>query len=195
VIVSRREALTRLVAITGMSVIGAELWLTGCARSDKAAGPFSAAEIALMDEIGETIIPETDTPGAKAAGVGAFMAMMVSDCYDAASHAIFQGGLAKVDDVARKRFRKPFVDCSAQDRTTLLNELDREQRSYTQRRAADAAPHYFRLMKDLALLGYFTSEIGCTKALRYIESPGAYHGDVPYRKGDRAWVNPSRRTT
>jgi hypothetical protein len=195
VIVSRREALARLVAITGVSVIGAEFWLAGCARSDKTAGPFSAAEIALLDEIAETIIPGTDTPGAKAAGVGPFMAMMVSDCYDTVSHAIFRDGLAKVDHAAQKRFTKPFVNCTAQDRTTLLNELDREQQSYTQQKAADAAPHYFRLMKDLTLLGYFSSEIGCTRALRYVESPGAYHGDVPYQKGDRAWVNPSHRTT
>jgi len=195
VIVSRREALARLVAITGMSVIGAEFWLTGCARSDKATRPFTTGDIALMDEIGETIIPETETPGAKAAGIGPFMAMMVSDCYDAASHAIFQGGLVKVDAAAQKRFGKPFVDCTPPDRTTLLNELDREQRSYAEQKAADAAPHYFRLMKDLTLLGYFSSEVGCTKALRYIESPGAYHGDVPYYAGDRAWVNPSRRTS
>jgi hypothetical protein len=48
-------------------------------------------------------------------------------------------------------------------------------------------------MKELTLLGYFSSEIGCTQALRYVEAPGAYRGDVPYRKGERAWFNPTRR--
>jgi hypothetical protein len=48
-------------------------------------------------------------------------------------------------------------------------------------------------MKELTLLGYFSSEIGCTQALRYVEAPGAYRGDVPYRRGERAWFNPTRR--
>jgi hypothetical protein len=48
-------------------------------------------------------------------------------------------------------------------------------------------------MKELTLVGYFTSEIGCTKALRYVESPGSYDGNLPYKKGDRAFYNPSRR--
>ena len=50
-------------------------------------------------------------------------------------------------------------------------------------------PHYFRMMKELTLLGFFTSEIGSTKALRYVETPGSFDGDVPYKKGDRAWAN------
>ena len=54
---------------------------------------------------------------------------------------------------------------------------------YARRRPRTSLPHYFRMMKELALLGYFSSEIGCTKAVRYIEVPGAYHGDVPYTKG------------
>ena len=48
--------------------------------------------------------------------------------------------------------------------------------------------HYFRMMKDLTLLGYFTSEVGATKALRYIETPGHYDSCIPYKKGDKAWA-------
>ena len=191
--VSRREALARLVAITGASVIGAEYWLSGCARPDRSGRAFTPAEISLLDEIADTIIPATTTPGAKEAGVGRFMAMMVTDCYDAANHRVFSDGIAKVNAAARRRFGKPFTECAPADRTTLLNALDREQRAYGAKKPADAPPHYFRLMKDLTLLGYFSSEIGATQALRYVESPGKYLGDVPYQKGDRAWVNPSRR--
>jgi hypothetical protein len=48
--------------------------------------------------------------------------------------------------------------------------------------------HYFGMMKQLTLLGYFTSEIGATQALRYIAIPGKYEGCVPYKKGDKAWA-------
>ena len=53
---------------------------------------------------------------------------------------------------------------------------------------ADSPAHYFRMMKELALLGYFTSEIGCTQALRYVESPGRFEPCVPYTKGETAWA-------
>jgi hypothetical protein len=54
---------------------------------------------------------------------------------------------------------------------------------------ADIPNHYFRMMKELTLLGYFTSEVGATKALRYIETPGHYDGCMPYKKGDKAWAD------
>jgi hypothetical protein len=53
---------------------------------------------------------------------------------------------------------------------------------------ADSPAHYFRMMKELALLGYFTSEIGCTQAQRYIESPGRFDPCVPYAPGEKAWA-------
>ena len=73
----------------------------------------------------------------------------------------------------------------------MLSALDREQAAQEKKRGE--TPHYFAMMKELTLLGYFSSETGCTKALRYAETPGAYDGDVPYHKGDRAWFDPTRR--
>ena len=192
--IDRREALARLVAITGSIAIGAEFFLSGCERPGKrAVTPFTAADLALMDEIGDTIIPVTDSPGAKAAGIGAFMAKMVNDCYDQDAHAVFQYGLVEIEKASEKKHGKSFMTSSPAERTALLNDLDQEQRAYSRQKTREAPPHYFRLMKELTLLGFFSSEVGCTKALRYVETPGAYHGDVPYKRGDRAWFNPSRR--
>ena len=84
--------------------------------------------------------------------------------------------------------------------------LDKEQKDFTAERdkslaasgaqhksdpnykAPELPNHYFRMIKELTLLGYFTSEIGATKALRYVAVPGRYDGSVPYKKGDRAWA-------
>ena len=194
-LMNRREALARLTALTGAVAIGAELFLTGCRSPDaaKRTQPFSPSELALLDEIGETISPATDTPGAKAVGIGAFMATTATECYNDTSYAAFRSGLARVDSASRKRHGKTFMESTAAERTTLLNELEREQRAYAREKTQADGPHYFRLMKELTLIGYFTSEIGCTKALRYVEAPGHFDGDLPYRKGDRAFYNPSRR--
>lgn len=180
---NRREAVWRIAVLTGGAMVGSEILLSGQSVSGKRAEGFTDADRALLDEIGETIIPATDIPGAKAVNIGAFMTMMVTDCYSDREHAAFKEGLARIDEACRARFGKSFLECTPGERTDLANGLDAEQRASQETKAKDEPPHYFRMMKELALLGYFSSEIGCTKAVRYIEVPGAYHGDVPYKKG------------
>jgi hypothetical protein len=189
---TRREALARIAWLTGGAIVGAELFLNGPrAVAGPAAPGFSAADIALLDEIGETILPATDTPGARAAHVGEFMAMMVRDCYDEAHRSIFTAGLASIDEESRRQCGKSFTAATPADRAALLTRLDAEARAHRH----DAPVHYFRLMKQLTLLGFFTSESGCAHALRYVEVPGSFNGDVPYKKGDRAWYTPPNNTS
>ena len=194
-LLNRREAIARLALFMGgAAVIGSQSFLSGAPLAGKTtANDFTAADIALLDEIGDTIIPTTNTPGAKAAGIGAFMVWMVNECYDDAQHAAFKSGLAAVNAASTAKHGHDFLAASAAERTALLNELDAEQKRYNGTKAKDAPAHYFRMMKQLTLLGYFTSEIGATQALRFTEVPGRFDGDVPYQKGDRAWFQgPSR---
>ncbi len=173
--------------LMGGAMVGSEILLSGQTVPDKKAAGFTDDDRALLDEIGDTIIPETDIPGAKAVGIGAFMVMMVTDCYSDKQHAEFMDGLQKLDGACRAKYGKSFMEAAPAQRTELANALEAEQRAQYAKKAKDEPPHYFRMMKELTLLGYFSSEIGCTKALRYIEVPGAYHGDIPYTKGERAW--------
>ena len=191
---NRREAIARVAAITGTAMFGAEFFLTGCSpRGAEKRVAFTTQDLALMDEIAETIIPATDTPGAKAAGVGAFMAMMVKDGYDDGNYTVFRKGLEQIEKASRKRHDKRFLESSPSERTALLTDLDREAAEHTRTKSREEPPHYFKLMKELTLIGFFTSEIGSTRALRYSANPGAYDGNAPYKKGDRSWVNPTRR--
>jgi hypothetical protein len=194
---SRREALRRVTALLGgIALAGGNGLLTAC-RDDRArdaaraagAGAFTPDDIAFLDEVAETILPETKTPGAKAAKVGAFMALMVTDTYAEREQKIFRDGMGSLDEACRSANRISFMAATPQQRLALLEALDREQKTYMDTRAAGAPAHYFRLMKELALLGYFTSEIGCTQALRYVESPGRFDPCVPYAPGETAWAN------
>jgi hypothetical protein len=163
-------------------------------------GEFTAEDIAFLDEIAETILPATKTPGAKAAKTGAFMALMVTDSYSPAERQIFREGMRKVDDAARKANGRSFMAATPPQRTAVLTTLDREQKRVmdAQKGMIDAldasasvdrpAQHYFRMMKELALLGYFTSEIGCTQVMRYVESPGRFDPCIPYAPGEPAWA-------
>lgn len=193
-LLSRREAIARIAVLMGGAMVGGDLMLRGQTNPSTAARvSFSAAELALLDEIGETIIPATHTPGAKATQIGAFMEMMVNDCYDPAHQAAFKSGLAEVNAASTAKFGHDFMAASVIQRTSLLNELDAEQRRHTLAKTKEQPAHYFRMMKQLTLLGYFTSEIGATQALRFTEVPGGYDGNAPYKKGDRNWFSaPSR---
>jgi hypothetical protein len=160
-----------------------------------------AVDIALLDEIAETILPATNTPGAKAAKTGAFMALMVTDSYSSTERKIFRDGMRKVDGAMKQANGVSFLQATPPQRLALLTTLDREQKRVMDSRQAamgarDAAAtiehqapaHYFRMMKELALLGYFTSEVGCTQALRYVESPGRFDPCIPYAPGEPAWA-------
>ncbi len=195
-LLNRREAIARLAVLLGGSmVIGSESFLSGAPVAGKVTGnDFTVADIALLDEIGDTIIPTTNTPGAKATKIGEFMVWMVNECYDDAQHAAFKAGLTAVNTAATAKFGHDFMAASPAERTALLNELDAEQKRYNGTKAKDQPAHYFRMMKQLTLLGYFTSEIGATQALRFIEVPGRFDGNAPYRKGDRAWFQPPGRS-
>jgi hypothetical protein len=75
-----------------------------------------------------------------------------------------------------------------EQRKELLNELDKEQKDYAKNKKKEDPAHYFTMMKQLTLLGYFTSEPGATKALRYVAVPGRFDACIPYKKGDKAWA-------
>lgn len=189
---NRREALSRVALILGGTVIGANIFLEGCKPADKKAMTgldFQPEDIAYLDEIAETILPTTaSSPGAKAAGVGTFMTVMVKDCYEEKDQKLFTEGMEKLQDASKKKNGKNFMESTPQQRHDLLVELDKEQKEHEKNKKKEDPNHYFRMMKELTLLGYFTSEIGATKALRYVESPGRYDGCVPYKKGDKAWA-------
>ncbi|MDR6944364.1 gluconate 2-dehydrogenase subunit 3 family protein [Mucilaginibacter pocheonensis] len=186
---NRREAIGRVGLILGGTVIGAEFFISGCKSTSKKVNElFDQDNVAFFNEVGETILPATNTPGAKAADVGNFMALMVQDCYKPEDQKIFVKGIADLDEASKKKFGKKFMEADAKQRTELLTSLDAEQKAYTKTKKPEDPNHYFRMMKELTLLGFFTSEVGATKALRYVAVPGRYDGCVPYKKGDKAWA-------
>lgn len=188
---NRRDALSRVALLLGGTVVGASYFLEGCKPADKKGGEgidFTDDDIVYLDEIAETIIPQTNTPGAKAAKVGAFMTVMVRDSYDDRDQKTFREGMNKLNDVSKKKFDRVFLQITPEQRKELLIEIDNEAKDYSKNAREGDAKHYFRLMKELTLLGFFTSEPGATQALRYLETPGKYEGCIPYKKGDKAWA-------
>src|SRR5665213_2210171 len=191
-IMNRREALSSVALLLGGTIIGAEMFLSGCTNADKKIGvaglQFSPDDISFLDEVGETIIPATNTPGAKATQIGEFMKTIVNDCYEEKDQQIFVEGMKKLDDASQAKNGKSFLGSTPEQQHNLLVDLDKEQKEYTAKQKSGDPSHYFRMMKELTLWGYFTSKEGATQALRYVAVPGRYEGCIPYKKGDKAWA-------
>jgi hypothetical protein len=202
----RRELLKMVALLTGGVVIGGEVFLSGCTTGAKTEAGFTPANIALLDEIGETILPATSSPGAKAAQVGEFMKVYVTDCYTQEAQDVFTKGMADLQEACKKMHDKSFMDCTPDQRKQLLLKLEEDSKSYNKvledkdkpgREAAkqtnkeyDFVPstrHYYTMIKQLTLLGFFTSKPGATQALRNVPVPGRYDGAMPYKKGDKAF--------
>ncbi|HJW18205.1 MAG TPA: gluconate 2-dehydrogenase subunit 3 family protein [Flavisolibacter sp.] len=207
----RREAVKYISILLGATLVGADSFLTGCKSSTGKPGEWSQDDVAYLDEIAETILPQTSTPGAKAAKVGQFMTVMVNDCYEEGDQKTFRDGMDKLNEASKKKYSNGFMNITPEQRKELLISLDKEAKDYQGKvndfngkedkkereelakgnmkyQKQKMSPHYFSLMKQLTLLGYFTSEPGATKALRYNPVPGKFEGCIPYKKGDKAWA-------
>ena len=201
----RRDLLKLIASATGVAMVGGDaLAYTLREPVPLAETGFSKQDVAFINEVGEVIVPATDSPGAKAANVGSAIAVIVADCYPPPLQKVFRDGLAEIDKASQKKYEKAFVQLTNEERLALFNELDSEATAYNTARGIYGIessnpsrwetgteitpPHYFTLLKQLTLFSFFTSETGATKTLRYVPVPGYYDGDLEYKEGDKAWA-------
>ncbi len=184
----RRELLKLMLVLTGGTMIGGELLMSGC-KPGSGSGPIALtdADTAFLDEVGETIFPKTTSPGAKETGIGKLMRTIVTDCYEEKDKAIFAAGLKQLNEACVKMHNTDFMKATPEQRTSLLTSIDAEAKTYMKNKKKEDPNHYFTMYKQLTIWGYFTSEAGATKALRYISVPGKYDGNLDYKKGDKAY--------
>ena len=207
----RRRFLSSMSLIVPATILSTELLFSSCNSDVIEETSFSEGDINLLNEIGETIIPASATsPGAKAAQVGQFMKVYVTDCYTPQDQETFIEGISTIKNLCKNKYDKEFINLTSQQKRELLIMLEKEALELPTRKNekvvadGDAVQtgkaqedklkfkgndkHYYPMIKDLTLLGYFTSEPGATKALRYIQTPGYYKGEVPCQPGDKAWA-------
>ena len=202
--IDRREALRRAALLLGGALAAPTVAgvLAGCQAArvpDGAWAPraLSRAQVELVAAMAEHILPETDTPGARAAGVHRFIDAMLAESFPPSERERFLAGLAEVDARASRTSGHRFLQCAPADQRALLEVLDREAfasppvpLSTTWRGGTSDGPAvpFFRTMKELTLVGYYTSEIGATRELHHAPVPGRYDGCVPLAQVGRTWA-------
>ncbi|MEF8797489.1 MAG: gluconate 2-dehydrogenase subunit 3 family protein, partial [Salinivenus sp.] len=189
---TRRQALRRVGALLGGVVSAPTVAgvLSGCQRqggSDWTPSVLSAAQNEMIDTMAEIMIPATDTPGASAANVNRFIDAIVGESWLEADRKRFMGGLEETQARAKEQYGAPFGELSAEEQTAFVAELDEEHFGADAEEPDREEPPFYRSLKELVIVGYYTSEVGATQELQTNIVPGYYDGDVPYEEVGRAW--------
>lgn len=185
--VSRRDV---LAALLGAAAVAATWTASSAAAALQAAGApaarravLGAGEMAVLSAAAQLIVPATDTPGAQEAGVPQFIGALFSGWMSDDEAAVFRTGLAGLDASARERYQHGFAACTPEQGAEVLQALRAASPyggrtfSLTDRILDPKAPFYLRL-RDLVVLGYFTSETGSNQELRYLPVPGKFESNV-----------------
>ncbi|MHA8065883.1 gluconate 2-dehydrogenase subunit 3 family protein [Aquirufa sp. ROCK2-A2] len=185
--IDRRDAIQRVAFLMG-GVISAPAMagIMGKKTNNGSFVTFTAEQESLIAEVADVIIPTTSTPGAKAAKVEQFIVRVVRDCYTKADQEIFYAGLSKLDSDCKTKFGTGFASASTTQKkdalTTSMLEAD------LARKKVKGQATFFFMIKELTTTGYFTSEIGATKALEYLSIPGKFDGCMPLTAGQKTWA-------
>lgn len=169
---TRREALQTSGLLLASALVAPGV-LTGCARKG------DESDQALLENIADTLLPATaSSPGAKAAGIGATMVLLLKDCKSPDEQELVSKGLQEFRVLCRER-GGDFSSLQQSQREQLLREMDEA--------AEHAETHWFAVVSELAVHVYFSSEVGLTRAMRYELTPGRYDACVPLVPGQPAW--------
>jgi len=199
----RREVIRLLLGTAALPLLPREvLALLSQVHSDLPAGAalktLNPHQDATVTTIAELILPQTETPGAKAVRVNEFIDLILTEWYEDEDRTKFLTGLANVDTQSRDLFGKDFVDCAGAQQKQLLTALDQEltemrqadvYSSHRRRRELLGDKSFFHAIKQLTLVGYFTSEEGAKQALHYEVIPSKHIQCAPLEEPEAAKTN------
>nr|WP_276899761.1 gluconate 2-dehydrogenase subunit 3 family protein [Pedobacter kyonggii] len=191
----RREALKNVAFLLGgaisASTMGVLFESFTLPENEKNFVLYSLEDEKIFAEFADIIVPTTkSSAGAKAAGLGKFIPMMMKDCYPATMQTSFGQGFKDLQAKSMKDFGKSYITLTPADRKKLMIDLRAialAQKASKSEENKDLA-YFFITARDLTLLGYYSSEIGCTKAREYVLIPGRYDGNVPLKPGQKSWA-------
>lgn len=186
---NRRELLQRVAWLMGgtLSAPAALAVLNGCSAKPSAGWHplfLSQEEGAMVADVADLILPRTDTPGAREVGVPAFIDVILKDAYPGEDQVRFVSGLKEFDEQAQRAHGKPFLQLPQAQRREFLQKTHDEAAAAEKTQADKDVPAgerkrpFVLMMKELTLLGFFTSQVGATQVLQYDSVPGDFQACI-----------------
>jgi len=186
----RRDAIKRTAMLMGGAISAPALMgiLEGCTAKptiDWTPSFLTQDQGVLITQLAEIIIPKTDTPGAKDVGVPAFIDLMMKDAYPQEDKDRFLEGLKTFDEQAEKNFGDRFIELDPEKQVEHVKAV--HAAALEENKGRDERP-FILMVKELTLLGFFTSEPGATQVLQYEAVPGAYKGCISLEEVGKTWA-------
>jgi hypothetical protein len=188
---NRRKAIGRIIlaGVGGVLAFGGYKWYEVAKHPDL---PWLEHQQELLAALADTIIPPTDTPGARQAGVQDFMIVLLKDCTDRHTLNKFIDGLKDLESHCRSKYHTSFAGCSGADRIAILTHFEKKDRPlpgiWGKAGSRYLGNPFFSTLKEYTALAYCTSELGATRGLAYVPVPTEYHGCLPLQPGQPAWA-------
>jgi hypothetical protein len=188
--------MNRRIAIRNMALIlGSVAVLPSCLNDDRGKPVVQLKHLKLnadqenvVANVAETILPKTNTPGAKELGINLFVFKMIDDCNPKKQQEAFVAGLDEFDAAVKKQYGHSFNDCSVQERTTFVNNIEQQNKKNNGKNTDDKKDEpaklvtFYNMVKGLTVFGYTTSQYFMTKQVVYELVPGRYNAYFPASK-------------
>ncbi len=191
---NRREILERMAMVSGGAVS-----LTVLSACDGGASVpkdtkniklkvLSKANLDLVGDLADAIIPDTDTLGAKSVNVHYFIDELLANWMTKEEQDSFIKGLNSLDQSIKSERGNTFSFLSRDEKTTTLDSLGLEITKITSNDVNNKRPkHIYLQLRELIIFGYYTSEIGASEELLYDPMPGNYKGCIAFSDVGKAW--------
>lgn len=176
-------AAANLITTSTMSV--ALAYQTNDKGSQRVGQVFSKMQMQMLEHICEVVLPKTDTPSAADVDCHGFIDNQLAHCYSVKHQQQCKQIIDRINAKSREHFTIDFVQLTTEQQTTVLTEFDSQNNNEKQR-------NQFKFLKHLIVFGFFTSQVGATKALNYQAVPGGYKGSIKVSTDDKAWGSLSR---
>ena len=186
----RRKAIKQTSVLLGIAVSTPLHILQSCTVKKEIGWipEFLTQEQAVtVGEVSQRILPVTNSPGALEVGVDAFIDKMLKDNYKQPDQKRFLEGLSQLEDLSQEQLSKTFVECDPLEKDELLMKLETDVEAWKKDGNYDEKP-FFLMVKELTLLGYFTSEDVMVNHLEYVPVPGRFVGCVPETENQKIRV-------
>lgn len=189
---SRREALIKVGYLTGgvLSASTMSTLMAACGRAVESGAGWEpqvvpTEQTGVLIGLVDGILPATDTPGAVDAGVPEFFDLMLKDYFTEEARNVVLAGLEGVDETCREIYGHPWDGLDAEQKEAFVERLDLEA---IEQRRGSGPPHFFGIVKEMTLWGYFFSEAGAAQLQRFEISPGPFEGCIDFDEVGRAWT-------
>lgn len=185
----RRAALQRMALMAGGLAIAPDLLAGIAARvaSGEMPAQVTAERLALLGAMADTILPDTDVPGASAAGAHRFVVLAVEDCLKPVQRTAFWEGLTDFEQYCQQSHSHDFVSATPEKKAIALRTFIEAGKAKNE--LGEKRTRFWRTLKELTMQGYFTSEIGMTQALAYDPLPGSWIADMKIDENTKAWAS------